>query len=132
MARPVYTPHALISSRWLFWIATAFALVMLAPVLWLIGLALKNGRDLTGGTLAVFGGPYALDNFADIFKSGPLPVWFFNSLVVATGQTLGPAGVFEGGDPPGCPGVILVNSTLNGSPPSVDAAVPWLQSLLGM
>jgi len=48
-----------------------------------------------------------------------------------TGRSLGPAAVFEGGDPPGCPSVIQVNTTLNGTPPSVDAAIPWLQSLLG-
>ena len=49
-----------------------------------------------------------------------------------TGQPLGPAGVFEGGEPGGCPSVILVNSTLNGPPPDVSAAIPWLESLLGM
>ncbi len=48
-----------------------------------------------------------------------------------TGQPLGPAAVFMGGDPPGCPSTIMVNSTLNGPPPSVGDAVPWLQSLLG-
>lgn len=88
MAR-VYTPDTFTSHRRLFWMAAVFAVIMLAPVAWIIGLSLKSNAELMTGTQAVFSGPYTLTNYLNIFKSSSVFGWLFNSVIVATGQTLG-------------------------------------------
>lgn len=88
MAR-VYDPTVFTSHRRLFWIAAGLAVIMLAPVLWIVGLSLKDNAELMQGAEAVFHGPYTLDNYTDIIKSSLVFRWFLNSLIVAVGQTVG-------------------------------------------
>ena len=38
---------------------------------------------------------------------------------------------FFGANPEGCPGSIFINTTLNGPPPTIDAALSWFMGLLG-
>ncbi|WP_116132816.1 carbohydrate ABC transporter permease [Tropicimonas sp. IMCC34043] len=87
--RSAFSPENLTANRTLFWIAAVLAALMLAPVLWILGLSLKNNQDLMHGTDAVFRAPYTLKNYADILVNSQVFGWFLNSLIVATGQTLG-------------------------------------------
>lgn len=49
--------------------------------------------------------------------------------LAATGATVDQR-VIQGGEPPACPPSILVNSTLNGPPPPLSAALGWFEELL--
>ncbi|WP_114011123.1 carbohydrate ABC transporter permease [Cohaesibacter intestini] len=69
--------------------ACAFAVVMIAPVLWILGLSLKDNTLLMRGTDAVFSSPYTLENYGNLFHSSLVFRWLLNSTIVAIGQTLG-------------------------------------------
>ena len=84
-----FSPERLTSNKTLFWIATIFAIVMIAPVLWVLGLSFKDNTLLMRGSEAVFSAPYTLKNYSDLFHSSLVFRWFFNSMVVAVGQTVG-------------------------------------------
>ena len=84
-----FSPDGLIANKKLFWISAFLAVVMMAPVLWIIGLSLKDNTLLMRGTDAVFSAPYTLQNYFNLFKSSSVFGWFFNSMIVAIGQTLG-------------------------------------------
>ncbi|RCS22187.1 carbohydrate ABC transporter permease [Phyllobacterium salinisoli] len=84
-----YRPEASRASRPLLWIATLLAIVTMAPVAWLVGLSIKDNRELMLGTESVFRVPYTLINYINILYSSQAFGWFFNSMVVAIGQTLG-------------------------------------------
>lgn len=87
--RSVFSPESLTENRVLYWIAAGLAFIMLVPVLWIVGLSLKNNQELMLGTEAVFRAPYTLKNYTDIFVSSQVFGWFLNSVIVAVGQTLG-------------------------------------------
>ncbi|WP_068116530.1 carbohydrate ABC transporter permease [Tropicimonas marinistellae] len=87
--RSAFSPESLTENRLLYWIAAGLAVVMLAPVIWIVGLSLKNNQELMLGTEAVFRAPYTLKNYADIFVNSQVFGWFLNSMIVAVGQTLG-------------------------------------------
>ncbi len=84
-----YSPEGLTANRKLFWMACAFAVVMIAPVLWILGLSLKDNTLLMRGTDAVFSSPYTLENYGNLFHSSLVFRWLLNSTIVAIGQTLG-------------------------------------------
>jgi multiple sugar transport system permease protein len=84
-----YSANDLTANRRLFWIAAIFAFVMMAPVMWILGLSLKNNAELMRGTQAVFEAPYTLVNYLNIMKSSDVFGWFLNSMIVAVGQTVG-------------------------------------------
>ncbi|SNY91283.1 carbohydrate ABC transporter membrane protein 2, CUT1 family [Cohaesibacter sp. ES.047] len=84
-----YSPEGLTANRNLFWISCVFAVVMIAPVLWIVGLSLKDNTLLMRGTDAVFSFPYTLENYGNLFHSSLVFRWLLNSMVVAVGQTLG-------------------------------------------
>ncbi|WP_319532999.1 carbohydrate ABC transporter permease [uncultured Cohaesibacter sp.] len=84
-----FSPEWLTANRQLFWLAAVLAVVMAAPALWVIGLSLKDNILLMRGSDAVFSAPYTLKNYSDLLQSSLVFTWFFNSLVVAIGQTLG-------------------------------------------
>lgn len=84
-----YKPDTLTANRTLLWIAAGLSVVMMIPVAWLVGLSIKSNQELMLGTDAVFRAPYTLVNYLNILKSSQAFGWFFNSLVVASGQTLG-------------------------------------------
>ncbi|MGH1331372.1 MAG: carbohydrate ABC transporter permease [Paracoccaceae bacterium] len=84
-----YSADDLTGNRRLFWIAAIFAFVMMAPVMWILGLSLKDNAELMRGTQAVFEAPYTLVNYLNIMKSSDVFGWFLNSMIVAVGQTVG-------------------------------------------
>jgi multiple sugar transport system permease protein len=84
-----YKPDALTTNPTLLWIAGVLSVVMMAPVAWLVGLSIKNNQELMLGTDSVFRLPYTAANYLNILQTSRVFGWFFNSLVVASGQTLG-------------------------------------------
>jgi multiple sugar transport system permease protein len=67
----------------------ALALVMIAPMLWVIGLSLKPNVELLRDTNSVFQAPYTLKNYADVLSGSGVFRWLLNSIVVSLGSTLG-------------------------------------------
>ncbi|MFC0194836.1 carbohydrate ABC transporter permease [Aureimonas pseudogalii] len=81
---PVTAPN-----RTLLGIAIVLAILMMVPLLWLVGLSIKDNGELMLGTEAVFQAPYTVVNFANILRSSAVFGWLLNSFVVAVGQTIG-------------------------------------------
>ena len=84
-----YKPDTLTANGKLLWLAGALSVVMMAPVAWLVGLSIKTNQELMLGTDSVFRFPYTAVNYLNILQTSRVFGWFFNSLVVASGQTLG-------------------------------------------
>ena len=84
-----YRPEGLTANRTLLTISIILSIVMMAPVAWLVGLSIKDNKELMLGTESVFEFPYTLVNYLNILYSSQAFGWFFNSLVVAIGQTIG-------------------------------------------
>ncbi len=84
-----YSPENFTNYRMLFYIASVFALIMVLPVLWIIGLSFKHNAELMQGTNAVFSAPYTWVNYLNTLKSPRVFGWLFNSFIVASGQTMG-------------------------------------------
>jgi multiple sugar transport system permease protein len=84
-----YRPEGLTANRTLLTISIILSIVMMAPVAWLVGLSIKDNKELMLGTESVFAFPYTLANYLNILYSSQAFGWFFNSLVVAIGQTIG-------------------------------------------
>ncbi|WVT75507.1 carbohydrate ABC transporter permease (plasmid) [Sinorhizobium chiapasense] len=87
--QPTYRPERLTANRTLLTVAIILSIVMMAPVAWIVGLSIKDNKELMLGTESVFELPYTLANYLDILYSSQAFGWFFNSLVVAVGQTIG-------------------------------------------
>lgn len=83
-----YRPEGLTANRTLLTIAIILSVVMMAPVAWLVGLSIKDNKELMLGTESVFEFPYTTANYLNILYSSQVFGWFFNSLVVAIGQTV--------------------------------------------
>jgi multiple sugar transport system permease protein len=66
----------------------ALALVMVAPVLWVIGLSLKNNAELMANTNSVFYPPYTITNYLNILGTSSVFRWILNSLIVSGGLTI--------------------------------------------
>jgi len=67
---------------------TAAALLWLVPVLWMLSMALTPNSTLQRDTVGLLPAGFTWDNFADVFRVGEMPRWFFNSLVVTTVTTV--------------------------------------------
>jgi len=65
------------------------ALVMVAPVIWVIGLSLKDNSELMANMNSVFHGPYTLANYLHIFGSSSVFRWVLNSVIVSGSVTIG-------------------------------------------
>jgi multiple sugar transport system permease protein len=65
------------------------AAVMLTPMLWTVGLSIKNNAELLRTTDAVFTGPYTLENYAAILDKSSVFRWLLNSVIVSICTTLG-------------------------------------------
>lgn len=65
------------------------SMVMIAPVLWVIGLSLKDNVELMADPNSVFHGPYTLKNYINTIGTSSVFVWVFNSIIVSGGLTLG-------------------------------------------
>ncbi|TGG93536.1 carbohydrate ABC transporter permease [Natronospirillum operosum] len=69
------------------------AFIWLVPTLWMVSLSLQPNALLARTTSNTFWGlipyPLTLDNYLNLLAHGQVHVWFFNSLVVALGMTIG-------------------------------------------
>ncbi|MBZ9867497.1 carbohydrate ABC transporter permease [Mesorhizobium sp. CA15] len=65
------------------------SLVMVAPVLWVIGLSLKENAALMANPNSVFQSPYTLKNYINTIGTSSVFVWVLNSIIVSGGLTLG-------------------------------------------
>jgi multiple sugar transport system permease protein len=86
--KSTYRPEGLTANRTLLTGAIILSVVMMAPVAWLVGLSIKDNKELMLGTESVFEFPYTIANYINILYSSQVFGWFFNSLVVALGQTV--------------------------------------------
>lgn len=66
----------------------ALALFMLMPVLWMLGLSLKDNTELLSDPNSVFRLPYTLENYYQLLKASAVFGWIFNSIVVSGGLTI--------------------------------------------
>ncbi|OLP57101.1 permease [Rhizobium rhizosphaerae] len=67
----------------------ALAIVMMAPLLWVVALSLKDNKELMVSMNAVFHAPYTVQNYINILATSSVFRWILNSLVVAGGLTVG-------------------------------------------
>ncbi|SFO24849.1 multiple sugar transport system permease protein [Mesorhizobium sp. NFR06] len=65
------------------------SIVMVAPVLWVIGLSLKENAELMANPNSVFQAPYTLKNYINTVGTSSVFVWVLNSIIVSGGLTLG-------------------------------------------
>jgi multiple sugar transport system permease protein len=64
-------------------------IVMIAPIVWALGLSFKSNAELMVDTTSVLRAPWTLANYIDIVIGSPVFRWLFNSTVVALGMTFG-------------------------------------------
>jgi len=65
------------------------AVLWVVPVAWVALLSFKSNSELMMTTGSAFRLPYTLKNYSDILATSGVFTWFFNSIVVAGGLTLG-------------------------------------------
>ena len=70
-------------------VVIALAVLMIAPLVWAIGLSLKSNFELMVDTSSVLNPPYTLRNYADLVIGSPVFRWFLNSLIVSLGMVAG-------------------------------------------
>jgi multiple sugar transport system permease protein len=69
-------------------LVAAVAVVMMAPVIWVIALSLKENSELMADMNAVFRAPYTIKNYVDILGTSSVFRWILNSLIVSGGTTI--------------------------------------------
>ena len=81
------------SYYWLVLGLSTPAFVWLVPTIWMVSLSFQPSEVLARTTSTTFFGlipyPFTFDNYAALFSFGQTPMWFMNSLIVATAMTLG-------------------------------------------
>ncbi|MER8463983.1 carbohydrate ABC transporter permease [Mesorhizobium sp. M1409] len=65
------------------------SIAMIAPVLWVIGLSLKENAELMADPNSVFRAPYTLRNYINTIGTSSVFLWVLNSIIVSGGLTLG-------------------------------------------
>ncbi|MER8584290.1 carbohydrate ABC transporter permease [Mesorhizobium sp. M1338] len=65
------------------------SIAMIAPVLWVIGLSLKENAELMADPNSVFRAPYTLKNYINTIGTSSVFLWVLNSIIVSGGLTLG-------------------------------------------
>ncbi|MER8751823.1 carbohydrate ABC transporter permease [Mesorhizobium sp. M1050] len=65
------------------------SIAMIAPVLWVIGLSLKDNAELMADPNSVFLVPYTLRNYINTIGTSSVFLWVLNSIIVSGGLTLG-------------------------------------------
>jgi len=63
--------------------------VMIAPIVWALGLSVKTNAELMIDTSSVLRAPYTLVNYADILAGSAVFRWLLNSVIVSLGMTMG-------------------------------------------
>ncbi|MDP9572913.1 UNVERIFIED_ORG: multiple sugar transport system permease protein [Agrobacterium larrymoorei] len=74
--------------RVLYGLVILLAIVMAAPVLYVIALSLKDNNALMVDSHSVFQLPYTIKNYIDTIGTSSVFLWVFNSIVVAGGMTI--------------------------------------------
>lgn len=78
---------------WLVIMLSVPAFLWLVPTLWMVSLSFQPNEVLARTTsttaLGLVPVPFTAQNYADLFAFGQTPWWFLNSLIVASGMTLG-------------------------------------------
>jgi multiple sugar transport system permease protein len=78
---------------WLVIALSIPAFLWLVPTIWMVSLSFQPNEVLARTTSSTALGlvpvPFTTQNYADLFAFGQTPWWFLNSLIVATGMTLG-------------------------------------------
>jgi multiple sugar transport system permease protein len=67
----------------------ALGVLWIVPVAWVVILSFKANSELMLSTGSAFRLPYTLKNYTDITATSGVFVWFLNSVIVASGLTLG-------------------------------------------
>ena len=65
------------------------ALLMIAPLLWTLGLAFKANAELMRDTSTVFAAPYTFENFRAVLQGSMVFRWLLNSVIVSVCTTAG-------------------------------------------
>ncbi len=77
-----------LGDRILLGAVAALAILWLAPIIWVIGLSFKPNEVLMRDTGGILSPPFTLKNYRDILASSQVFAWMWNSVIVATGQTI--------------------------------------------
>lgn len=77
------------SDRLVLMAVAVLGIVMIAPILWAVGLSLKSNGELMVDTASVLHAPYTLRNYADILVGSSVFRWLANSIIVSLGMTFG-------------------------------------------
>ncbi|UHS58674.1 carbohydrate ABC transporter permease [Agrobacterium vaccinii] len=67
----------------------ASAAIMMAPLIWVVALSIKDNKELMVSMNAVFHAPYTIQNYINILATSSVFRWILNSLVVSGGLTIG-------------------------------------------
>jgi multiple sugar transport system permease protein len=84
-----HAPGGTMSDRLILAAVIVLGVVMLAPMLWAVGLSLKANGELMVDTNSVLHAPYTLENYADILVGSSVFRWMLNSFIVSSGMALG-------------------------------------------
>lgn len=80
-------------NRWLITILALPAFIWMIPTLWMLSLSLQPNdllaRTTSNTLLGLVPIPFTFENYANLFEFGNVHIWFFNSLIVSAGMTLG-------------------------------------------
>lgn len=77
-----------LGDRILFALVVLLAIIMAAPVLYVIALSLKDNKELMVDPQSVFHVPYTIKNYIDTVGTSSVFRWVLNSLIVAGGLTV--------------------------------------------
>ncbi len=83
-------------NRSYYWLIVALsipAFAWLVPTIWMVSLSFQPNdvlaRTTSSTALGLVPIPFTADNYAALFTFGQTPLWFFNSVIVSLGMTLG-------------------------------------------
>ena len=76
------------SGRVIFFTVVAFAIVWIAPLVWVFVLSIKPNEDLMLGRGSILLPPFTLQNYIHLAETSLVFRWFQNSLIVAGGTTV--------------------------------------------
>ncbi|MBB4008758.1 carbohydrate ABC transporter permease [Allorhizobium taibaishanense] len=81
--------HSRLGDRIVLALVVLLSLVMVLPILWVIGLSLKENSALMADPNSVFHAPYIIGNYINIINTSSVFRWVLNSLIVSVSLTLG-------------------------------------------
>jgi multiple sugar transport system permease protein len=70
-------------------ITIATAVIMTAPLIWVVALSVKDNKELMVSMNSVFHAPYTIQNYINILATSSVFRWILNSLIVSGGLTIG-------------------------------------------